>query len=82
MLSSLTRDNQDLSLDVEGARDHEHAPRVGVEPPGGRVDVPALTVARLAVESHLHLGPLVYPPNDGSDNDDIMRESSCLSLLM
>ena len=55
---------------MEGARDHEHAPRVGVEPPGGRVDVPALTVARLAVESHLHLRPLVYPPNDGSDNDN------------
>ena len=83
MHSALTRDNQDLSLDMEGARDHEQAPGVGVEPPGGGVDVPALTVARLAVEAHLHLGPLVHPPNHDSDNDDnIMMESSCLSLLM
>ena len=82
--SALTRDNQDLSLDMEGARDHEQAPGVGVEPPGGCVDVPALTMARLAVESHLHLGPLVHPPDDDSDNynDNKMRESSCLSLLM
>ena len=80
--SALTRDNQDLSLDMEGARDHEQASGVRVEPPGGCIDVPALTMACLAVESHLHLGPLVHPPDDGSDNDNIMMESSCLSLLM
>ena len=60
----LTRDHQDLGLDMEGAGDHEQAPGVGVEPPGGGVHVPALAVAGLAVQSHLQLGPLVKLPLD------------------
>ena len=39
---TLTRDHEDLGLDVESAGDHEEAARVGVEPPRGRVQAPAL----------------------------------------
>ena len=55
----LTGDHQDLGLDMEGAGDHEQAPGVGVEPPGGRVDVPALAVTRLAIETYFRLRPFV-----------------------
>ena len=56
---TLTRDHQDLGLDMEGAGDHEQAPGVRVESPGGRVHVPALAVTRLAVETDLRLRPFV-----------------------
>ena len=41
---TLTRDHEDLGLDVEGAGDHEEAARVGVEPPRGCVQAPALAM--------------------------------------
>ena len=56
---SLTGDHQDLGLDMEGAGDHEEAPGVGVKSSGGRVDVPALAVTRLAIETYFRLRPFV-----------------------
>ena len=66
---------------MEGARDHEQAPGVGVEPPGGRVQVPALAVASLAVESHLQLGPLVHPSDDKCGKYSEMRDRVFLPVF-